>query len=279
MAIKILTDSTCDLPKDMIKSYGLTIVPLKVIFGKEEFIDGVDLTPTEFYEKLIDSDELPTTSQLTPDQFIPFFEKAKKDGDDLICILVSSSMSGTFQSGSVAKGIVGYDGVHVIDSRTVTVQLGLMVIEAAKMVKSSAKTKEIVTRVNELVESSVMYAGIATLKYLKKGGRIRATSAMIGSALNIKPIVTINDGMVENIGKARGVKKSFDEIKKLIDGSNTTLTGKDIYIAHAYDKENLVRFKEFLLDNYKPKNVYESEVGSVVGTHAGPGCVVVAFEQ
>lgn len=279
MAIKILTDSTADLPQEIVDKYDIAVIPLKVVFGKKEYIDGVDLTPEQFYTMLQETEELPTTSQLTPEQYMSYFEQAQKDGDDLICILVSSSMSGTLQSANIAKEHVGYDGIHIIDSRTVTVQLGMMVVEACEMRAAGAATDAIVSRVIEMVNNTVLYASIATLKYLKKGGRIKATSAVIGSALNIKPIITIADGMVESIGKARGIKKSFEEIKRMIDVSGTTLNGKDVYIGHAHDVENLAKLKTFILDNYQPKKIYEFVVGSVVGTHAGPGCVTLAFEQ
>ena len=278
MAIKILTDSTADLPKEFVEKYDIAVLPLKVIFGKKEYVDGIDLTPEEFYHMLETSEDLPTTSQLIPEQFMPIFEQAKADGDDIICIHISSSMSGTMQSANVSKDHVDYDGIHIIDSRTVTAQLGMMVIEACQMRDSGASVDEILSRLNELVKNTVLYGSIATLKYLKKGGRIKATSAVIGTALNVKPIITIADGMVESIGKARGQKKSFDEIKKLIDASGSTLNGKDIYIAHANDEVNLEKFKAFIRENYQPKNVYDFIVGAVVGTHAGPGCVAVAFE-
>lgn len=279
MAIKILTDSTADLPQEIVEQYGISVVPLKVIFGKDEYVDGVDLAPEEFYEMLEKSEELPTTSQVTPEQFIEHFEEAEANGDELLCIHISSAMSGTIQSANIAKDHVKYDKVHVVDSRTVTVQLGLMVVAACKMREEGASLEQILERLDELVSKTVLYASIATLKYLKKGGRIKATSAVIGSALNIKPIITIADGLVESIAKARGIKKSYEEIKKIIDASGTTLDGKDIFIAHAHDKESLSKLKEFLLANYKPKKVYECIVGSVVGTHAGPGCVALAFEQ
>lgn len=279
MAIKILTDSTADLPKEFVEKYDIPVLPLKVIFGKKEYVDGVDLTPEEFYGMLENSEELPTTSQLTPEQYMSHFEEAKKNGDDLICIHISSAMSGTIQSATIAKDHVDYDGIHIFDSRTVTVQLALMVVEACEMRKAGASVKEILARLDELVDNTKLYASIATLKYLKKGGRIKATSAAIGSALNIKPIITIADGLVESIGKARGMKKTFDEIKKMMDASGTTLTGKDVYIAHASDVENLGKLKDFIVKNYEPKNIYEFVVGAVVGTHAGPGCVALAFEQ
>lgn len=279
MAIKILTDSTADLPKEIVNKYDITVLPLKVIFGEKEYVDGVDLSPEEFYDMLIQAEELPTTSQLTPEQFLPYFEQAKKDGDDLLCIHISSSMSGTMQSASIAKEHVDYDKIHIIDSRTVTVQLGMMVVEACEMRQKGLSIDEILKRLIELVSSTKLYASIATLKYLKKGGRIKASSAAIGTALNIKPIITIADGLVESIGKARGIKKSFDEIKKMIALSGSTLDGKDIFIGHAHDVENLQKLKEFILENYKPKKIYEFVVGAVVGTHAGPGCVTVAFEQ
>lgn len=279
MAIKILTDSTSDLPKELVEKYDIAVLPLKVIFGKKEYVDGVDLTPEQFYKMLETSEELPTTSQLTPEQFMPYFEDAKEKGDDLICIHVSSSMSGTMQSATIAKDHVGYEKIHIIDTRTVTAQLGLMVVEACRMRDNGAALNGIIARTNELVDNTILYASIATLKYLKKGGRIKATSAAIGTALNIKPIITIRDGLVESIGKARGIKKSFEEIKKMIEASGSTLNDKDIYIAHAYDQVNLEKFKSFITENYNPKNIYEFVVGAVVGTHAGPGCVALAFEQ
>jgi len=147
------------------------------------------------------------------------------------------------------------------------------------MRQRGASVDEILSRLIEMINDTILYASIATLKYLKKGGRIKATSAVIGSALNIKPIITISDGLVESISKARGVKKSFEEIKRIIDVSGATLNDKTVFLGHAYDVENLKRLKDYLLENYKPKRMIECVVGSVVGTHAGPGCVALAFEQ
>ncbi|MEX1376468.1 MAG: DegV family protein [Eubacteriales bacterium] len=279
MAIKIITDSTCDLPQEIVEQYNIEVLPLKVIFGKKEYVDGIDLTVEQFYSMLVEAKDLPTTSQVTPEQFNKVYEKAKADGDDVISIHISSDMSGTLQSANISKDHVEYDKIHLVDSRTVTVQLGMMVVEACRMKESGASVDEILARLDEMVEKTVLYASIATLEYLKKGGRIKASSAAIGSALNIKPIITIADGLVESIGKARGTKKSFEEIKKLIENSGTTLDGKEIYIGHASDTENMAKLKEFLLKHYKPSKVVECVVGACVGTHAGPGCVTVAFEQ
>ena len=278
MAIKILTDSTADLPQDIVDMYDIAVLPLRVIFGKKEYVDGVDLAPEKFYEMLQEAEELPTTSQVTPEQFMEHFENAKAEGDELICIHISSSMSGTLQSANIAKDHVNYDGIHIIDSRTVTVQLGLMVLEACEMRQKGASVEEILNRLITMINSTVLYASIATLKYLKKGGRIKATSAAIGSALNIKPIITIADGLVESISKARGVKKSFEEIKRIMDVAGVTLSGKTVFLGHAYDIENLKKLKDYLLENYKPNRIIECVVGSVVGTNAGPGCVALAFE-
>lgn len=279
MAIKILTDSTADLPQEIVDKFGIIVLPLRVIFGKKEYVDGVDLTLETFYKMLSEADDLPTTSQVTPEQYMEHFEQAKAAGDDLICIHISSSMSGTLQSANIAREHINYKGIHIIDSRTVTVQLGLMVLEACEMRKKGASAEEIIARVISMINSTVLYASIATLKYLKKGGRIKATSAAIGNALNIKPIITIADGLVESIGKARGVKKSFEEIKNIIDMSGTTLDDKRVFLGHADDLDNLAKLKEFILANYKPKEIVDCVVGSVVGTHAGPGCVAMAFER
>ena len=139
------------------------------------------------------------------------------NGDDLICIHISSSMSGTLQSANIAKDHVDYKGIHIIDSRTVTVQLGLMVLEACEMRQRGASVDEILSRLIEMINDTILYASIATLKYLKKGGRIKATSAVIGSALNIKPIITISDGLVESISKASVITSYSIHYTKLYD--------------------------------------------------------------
>lgn len=279
MAVKIITDSTCDLPKSAIKENKLTVAPLKVIFGKKEYIDGVDITAEEFYQKLIEAEELPTTSQVTPEQFITIFEDAKENGDELVCIHISEQMSGTIQSANIAKDHVDYDKIYIFDSGSTSVELGCMAVAAGKMAAEGDSGEKIIEKLSKVKERTVLYGAISTLKYLKKGGRIKASSAIIGEALNIKPIVTISDGLVESIGKARGTKKAMEEIKKMINEANTTLDGKDVYLAHACDEAALAKFKEFLLLNYTPSNIIEGTIGSVVGTHAGPGCIVLAFEQ
>lgn len=272
MAIKIVTDSTCDLPHKLVEELEVNIVPLKVLFGEEVYRDGIDLSVWEFYEKMSQHKQLPTTAQVNPGEFTEEFTKHLAQGDEIIGIFISAKLSGTYSSAVMAKESLAQGSIHLVDSKSAAFGLGMLVIQAARMVKEGKSAQEIVHWLEIAKEKIVFYGIINNLENLKKGGRLSSTGALAGNLLGIKPIITLKDGAVSVAGKARGLKKAFAWV--LEDAKNRTdLNGKMICLAHAAAPAELAELKQLILKECNPREIIEFEIGSVIGTHTGAGCV------
>lgn len=277
MAIKIITDSTCDLPVNIVEELGVSIVPLKVLFGEEVYRDGIDLTNKGFYEKMAMHKQLPTTSQVNPGEFIEEFTRHLDNGDEIIGIFISAKLSGTYSSAVIAKETLADDSrINIIDSLSASFGLGLLVIEAGRMAQQGKSSEEIVQRIEKVKTGVHFYGIIDTLENLKKGGRLSTTSAFAGSLLGIKPIITLNEGAVSLIAKARGQKKAFAWVLEDIQKNSIDLNNKVIGLAHAASPEDAAEFKKEVLKIYNPKEIIEFAIGSVIGTHVGSGCVGIS---
>ena len=277
MAIRIVTDTTCDLPESIAKKHNVTIVPLKVIFGEKEYVEGVDITKEEFYQKLAVAEELPSTAQVNPEEFTRVFKEILDQGDEIIGIFIGSKLSGTYQSAFIAETNLGSGKISLIDTETVAIGAMQVVLTAIDLVNQGKSRTLIVSALEAMKRHARLYFIIDTLKYLKKGGRIKASAAAVGEVLNVKPILTISDGLVDSASKARGLKKAFAEVAHLISHSEQTLDGRRIILGHTNAKENLALFREWIEKNYAPTEIIETDIGPVVGTHAGPGAVAVSF--
>ena len=277
MSLKIVLDSTSDLVPELLGKF--EIVPLTVNFGEEEFIDGVTITREEFYAKLIESDVIPTTSQATPEAFERVFKKLVENGDEVLCITVASKLSGTYQSACIAAE--EFPGkVRVIDSKSVAIGSAILAEFALSLLEKGVSAEEIEKELIEKREDIIIVALIDTLEYLKKGGRLSKTAAFAGSLLNIKPVVSVEDGEINVLGKARGSKQGnnflIKEIEKAggVDFSMPMLlgyTGHDPYMLEKYKEDS-----RFIWEG-KVENLRETCIGSVIGTHVGPGAIAVAF--
>jgi DegV family protein with EDD domain len=278
MAIRIITDTMCDVPKDMADKYDIRIMPLTVHFGEESYKDGIDITMMEFYKKLEASENLPTTSQVPPIKFLDAFKEELDKGNEVICINGSGQMSGTYNSAILAMNQLESDKIHVIDSEGVTMGAGLLSIKAARLAEQGISCVEIVNEVRESVKRMQYFYIVDTLKYLHKGGRISLSASVLGSILNIKPIITIKNGKLELIDKSRGIKKALATTFNMIKDNGWTLENKVVGINHTNSLENLATLEAYLHKEYKVKEVIIGEVGSVVATRAGPGAVAIYFE-
>ena len=277
MSLKIVLDSTSDLVPELLGKF--EIVPLTVNFGEEEFIDGVTITREEFYAKLIESDVIPTTSQATPEAFERVFKKLVENGDEVLCITVASKLSGTYQSACIAAE--EFPGkVRVIDSKSVAIGSAILAEFALSLLEKGLSAEEIEKELIKKREDIIIVALIDTLEYLKKGGRLSKTAAFAGSLLNIKPVVSVEDGEINVLGKARGSKQGSNflikEIEKAggVDFSMPLLlgyTGHDPYMLEKYKEDS-----RFIWEG-KVENLRETCIGSVIGTHVGPGAIAVAF--
>lgn len=274
--IKILIDSSADLTSTEIKAKNVTMIPIQITINDKNYLDGVDLDHDTFYDLLTTSTEFPKTSQPSPQEFLEAFEKVKEDGDELICILLSSALSGTFQSAQLAKNIVGYDKIYLIDSLSAVSAIRILCDKALEMINDGAKSQEIITTLNELKGRIKIYAALNTLDYLSKGGRISKAAATIGELTKIKPIITVNDeGKVEIAGKRLGINKSISYIKEKID-SFTIDQNYPIYPLYSFGEENLNKLQQKLVENnYKLANFIQ--VGPTIGAHLGPEAFGICF--
>ena len=275
MGIKIITDSTSDIDMSRQEELGIEILPLAVSFGEEEFIDGVTITNDEFYEKLRICEKLPTTTQVNPERFVSAFEKYKKTGDTVIAILVSSKLSGTYQSAMIAKNMCEADNVYIIDSKKVTLALAAIVFEAVRLRDKGLSAEEIYEGTLKAVEKLEFYAMVDTLKYLKMGGRLSASAAAVGTMLNIKPIIAIKDGEIVVASRTRGKKAAFDFMaSKIIEKK----PDKNSLVFGSSNNPELRReFIEFIKGTADFEKHEEINLGSVVGTHGGPNCIGFAY--
>lgn len=275
MAIRIITDSTSDITFSQQEVLGIEIVPLTVRFGSEDFTDGITLTKQQFFQKLKECDELPTTAQVNPEQFVQVFEKYDKD-DEIIGIFLSGKLSGTYQSAVIAKQLLGRGNIHLIDSRNVTFGLGLLVYEAVKMREEGLSAETICKETESLIGRLRFYAMVDTLKYLKMGGRLSASSALLGTMLRIKPIITVKDGLVDVEDKRQGQRAAMEAIAQKLR-SDPPAEGHMVAFGDSVAPAMTQILKESLACDIDVSAAVTMELGAVVGTHAGPGCAGVAY--
>ena len=277
MAIRIITDSTSDIPLEDQERLGIDIVSLCVIFGENKYTDGIDLKKPQFYDMLSKSTTLPTTSQVNPDGFVDFFKKYTEAGDDVIVITISSKLSGTYQSAVIAKQMVGSNRIYLVDSDSATFGLALLVYEAIKQRDNGIDAKQIFESLMGLKDRVKFYAVVNTLKYLKMGGRLSSSAAIIGEVLGIKPLVTVADGEVKSIGKERGQKAAFSWI---LGKMQNAIPDKQypIVFGHSNAPDIMDSFIALIdAGGVDIKDHKVCEIGGVIGTHAGPGCAGVAY--
>ena len=277
MATRIIIDSTADINESLNGKF--TVVPLSVHFGDEEYIDGVTINHKQFYEKLIESDVLPTTSQVTPAAFSDVFKEVVESGDDAVVLTISSKLSGTYQSAVIAAQDFG-DKIQVVDSLTVTIGLGVLAEYALKLRDDGMNAKEIAKIITEQREKVLVIALLDTLEYLQKGGRISKTVAFAGGLLSIKPVICVKDGVVGMLGKARGSKQGNNLLVKEIEAAGGVDFTKPVMLGFTGLSDHLLlKYKEdssYLWED-NVENLSYTTIGSVVGTHVGPGAVAVAF--
>jgi DegV family protein with EDD domain len=278
--IAIVTDSTADLPVDTAKNNNITIVPLKVNFQDKSYVEGVDITNQEFYEKLEKAQNLPTTSQPSPADFIQKYEELIAAGyDSIISIHISDKLSGTRQSALIAGNEIAdkVKNFKAIDSRQVTVGIGIIVKAAAESAASGKSFDEVVTDTEQEVAKADLFALVDTLKYLEKGGRIGKARAIAGSLLNIKPILTMREGEIVDKEKVRTRKKGIAELVELAKNHKDARGNIRYAISHSLALDEAEKLEETIYQETGAKAEFISEVGSVVGTHIGPGALFIGL--
>lgn len=278
MGIRIITDSICDVPKDYVERYNIRVIPLTVNFGDESYKDGIDLTLQEFLTKLEKAETLPTTSQVPPADFLEVYKEEIDSGNSVISIHASSQLSGTYNSAVIAKEQMAEEHIHVIDTTAITLGAGMLVIKAARLAEEGMAQEEIVKEIDAGKQKLEHMIIVDTLKYLHKGGRLSLSASVLGSILNIKPILTVVEGKLELFGKARGIKKAIMAVLDTIKENDWTLDDKVVGINHIADLPHMKLLEEELKKRYNIKEIIRGEVGSVIATHGGPGAVALYFE-
>ena len=276
MKTRIIVDSTSDLMPEVKER--VNVVPLTLHFGEDEYIDGVTIDHKTFYEKLIESDVLPKTSQATPAAFEKEFEQVKAAGESAVVITLSSKLSGTYQSAIIA--VQEYENIYVVDSASAAIGGGILVELALQLLDAGMSAEEIAKQLEIEKQKIVIVALVDTLEYLKQGGRISKTVAFAGSVLNIKPVLSVVDGEINMLGKARGSKQGNNLLVQEIEKAGGVDFGKPVLLGYTGISDALL--KKYMEDS-RPlweqglQEVRYTTIGSVIGTHVGPGAVAVAF--
>lgn len=279
MAVKLVVDSASDISKREADELGIHMISMSILFGDKTYMDGVDLSGKDFFEKLIESDELPTTSQINMFQFEECFSELTKDGSDVVAITLSSKLSGTYAGAVSAAG--SFPGkVFVVDSLNASLGERILIQYAVGLLRDGASAEEMAEKLNEAKGRIKLMALLGTLEYLQKGGRISAVTAMSGAILQIKPVIAIMDGEVKMVGKAMGSKKGNNLLTQLIEKSGgidfkmpyaTAYSGMDDSLLQKYIKDSSSIWKDEM------DQIPSYCIGSTIGTHVGPGAIAVAF--
>lgn len=267
--IRILVDSSSDYSLEEAKQSNMEFVPVSITIGEQSYRDGIDLKRDQFYQLLKESGEFPKTAQPSPQDFLDIFKDARKKGDDVICILLSSELSGTCQSAALAKSMAAYENIYIVDSLSATYVIRILAEYACKLREEGTAAPEIAARVDALKSRVKVIAALDTLEYLSRGGRLSKTAAAIGELANIKPIITVTpDGRVGVMGKALGKNKAICSLTKQI--KDTELDDAfPVYSIYSYGVSNCEKFEEKLREaNIVPAK--RLQIGSTIGTHIGP---------
>lgn len=275
MTVRIVTDSSCDLPQNMADALGISIVPLSIRFGDDEFIDRTTITADEFWAKCSASPVLPETAAPSPGQFEQAFRALKADGASAVVVIaLSSSLSATMQSAELAaRAVAGDIDVRIVDSRNATMGLGLIVLECAELARGGASADEVVARANNIIPRVKVFGALDTLENLKKGGRIGGAKALMASALSIKPIVEVRGGLIEEAGKQRTRSKALGFLAEKLREHVGHVDRLSVLHAQCSDVDSLLAM---LKDTYTG-DIVISDIGAVIGTHTGVGTIGIAF--
>ena len=276
MSVKIIVDSTTDLLPALKER--VQTVPLTVHFGDEEFIDGVTIDHKTFYEKLVESDVLPSTSQATPDAFDRVFRQVAEAGDSAVVITLSQNLSGTYQSAMIAAQ--EYSGIYVVDSETAAIGGGILTELALELAEGGMDARTIARTLEQEKKNIRIVAMLDTLEYLKRGGRISRTVALAGALLNIKPVVALHEGSIQMLGKARGSKQGNNLLVTEIEKCGGVDFTRPVLLGYTGMSDTLLQ--KYMEDSKRlwqdgTDRLRYTCIGSVIGTHAGPGAVAVAF--
>jgi DegV family protein with EDD domain len=273
MTVKIVTDTLSDITDELAKEWGLAIVPLYVRFGKQIFRDRVEISTEEFYRRLVNEPVLPSTTQPTPNDFTEVFQKLAQETDEILVIVVSSKLSGTYQSATQAKDYMkGKCRIEIVDSLTVALAEGLIAISAAKAVREGADLKAAAEVARKAVSRSHLVAYFDTLKYLAKGGRIGKAQGLLGSVLSVKPILTVKDGEMAPLTRVRSLNAGLDYLYNTVAGYKNI---EGLAVEHATTPGDADTLVARISATFPGQHIYRSVISPVIGTYAGPNALAL----
>ena len=268
--VRIVTDSTADLTKEQQQAAGITVVPLNVHFGDQVFRDHVDLTADEFFRRLKASAQLPRTSQPSVGVFEEAYRTLRENGDEIVSVHLSSKVSGTYNSALMAAKAVDEQAIEVVDSLSTSMALGFMALEGARLARAGRDRATIAERLRALVPKARVICVVDTLTYLERGGRIGKARALLGSLLNVKPILQLKDGEVVPIGRARGRPQALNKLVELLERDGHV---SQLAIMHGAAQADAEQLRERVAASYPGLDILLTEIGAVLGTHTGPGVI------
>lgn len=274
--IRILVDSSADYAAQELEQLNMELVPITITLGDKSYRDGIDITKDEFYQILLETGEFPMTSQPSPQDFLDVFEDVKEKGDSLIYLSLSSGLSGTFQSATLAKNMVEYDEIYLVDTLSATRAIRIMAEYACKLREEGKDAAAIASALDEFKHRIVIFAALDTLEYLYKGGRLNKATAAVGELANLKPIITVNDeGKIGVPGKALGRNKALASLTKMITEKGID-SSFPVYSIYAYGEENTEKLEQ-KLEASGVSVTKRLQVGATIGCHIGPGAYGLIF--
>ncbi len=278
--VAVVTDSTAYIPRELASEYKIQIAPLQVIWGDEQFRDGVDIQPVEFYEKLQNAEVMPSTSQATPGAFKEIYKELSSQGYDIFSIHISSKLSGTIDSAEQAKAMLEVDNIEIFDSENAGMALGFQVLAVARAAANGASLKDCIKIAQKARENTGVLFAVNTLEFLHRGGRIGGGQAFLGTMLKLKPILEVRDGKIEAAGKVRTMNKAVDKVIEIMKSKVGNQTPVRIAIQHANAISEARILLEKVLKSLPEGDIVEAviaDVSPVIGTHTGPGVVGIAY--
>lgn len=275
MSVKIVTDSTADLPPEVAQEFGITVVPLHIHFGEETYEDGVDISKEEFYRRLTSEKQLPKTSAPSAGTFTETYERLAGETGEILSVHISHKLSATYNSATMGKdGVTANCRISVIDSLTTSVGLALLAIRAAQLARDGAALDQVTADVEAALLRTQYFGALDTLEYLHKGGRIGKASSLLGSILNVKPIIGLRNGETHPIERARGFQKALDRICEIAAEYKEV---SSLAVAHTTDENEMERMASRLSQFFPGDSILRTRVGATIGTYLGPGALCVGL--
>jgi len=277
MTVKIVTDSTSDLSPELVQQLGIIVVPVYLRFGDEVYRDGVVISQDEFYQKLVESPVHPSTTQPTPADFADVYSKLSRETDEIISIQITSKLSGTYNSALQGRELVtGSCRIEVVDSLSGSMGLGLVAMAAARLAEAGESLEGVMDEIRQAIPQIRLLGLLDTLKYLLRGGRIGKAKALLGSVLNVKPLITMRDGEIVPAGQARTRSKG---IERLFDFVKIALNIQELAIVHSTTPDEAGSLKERIASIFDKRHIHIARLGPALGVHFGPGTLILALRE